>query len=47
MPDHPMQEEMPEANAESEWVLVSQGQFQGADEFHHGSGTASISQQND
>jgi hypothetical protein len=34
MPDHLMEEEMPGANAVSEQVLVSQGQFQGADEFH-------------
>jgi hypothetical protein len=47
MPDHPMEEEMPEANTESEWVLVSQGQFQDADNLHQSSGTASIFQQGD
>ena len=45
VPDPPMEEEMPEADTQSEWVLVSKGQFQGADEVHQGSGTASIFQQ--
>ena len=40
MPDHEMEEKMPET--EAEWVLVSEGQFQDADNAHRGSGTASI-----
>jgi hypothetical protein len=40
MPDHPMDEEMPEV--ETEWKLVRQGQFQDADAVHRGSGLASI-----
>ena len=47
MPDHSMEEEMPETEAEAEWTLVSEGQFQDADNAHHGSGTASIFQQGD
>ena len=40
IPDHPMDEEMP--GSETEWQLVSQGQFQDADAIHKGSGLASI-----
>ena len=47
MPDHEMEEEMPETEAEAEWALVSEGQFQDADNAHRGSGTASIFQQGD
>ena len=45
MADHEMDEEMPAS--EAEWTLISQGQFQDADSFHQGSGTASIFQQGD
>ncbi len=45
MPDHEMEEEMPET--EAEWALVSEGEFQDADNAHRGSGTASIFQQGD
>ncbi|MCP4139662.1 MAG: DM13 domain-containing protein [Chloroflexi bacterium] len=45
MPDHEMEEEMPETEAEAEWALVSEGEFQDADNQHRGSGTASIFQQ--
>lgn len=46
-PDHPMDDEMPESEDESEWTLIAQGQFQDADNFHKGSGTASIFQNAD
>ena len=46
-PDHPMDDEMPETDTESEWVLITQGQFQDADNLHKGSGTASIFQNAD
>lgn len=45
MPDHPMEEEMPET--ETEWVLVNEAQFQDADNLHRGSGTARVFQQGD
>ncbi|MBT3315373.1 MAG: DM13 domain-containing protein [Anaerolineae bacterium] len=47
MPDHEMEEEMPAAESEAEWILVSEGEFQDADNAHRGSGTASIFQQGD
>ena len=47
MPDKPMEEEMPEAGAEAEWVVAAQGAFMDADSFHQGSGTATIFQQGD
>lgn len=43
MPDKAMDDPMPEAAAEGP-VVVGQGQFQGADSFHQGSGTATIYQ---
>ena len=43
MHDPPMEDEMPESK--TDWVLVTQGQFQDADNSHHGSGTASIFKQ--
>lgn len=46
MPDKEMEEEMPEAAAD-EWVLAAQGEFMDADDFHQGSGTATIFQQGD
>ncbi len=46
-PDHPMEEEMPEADTESEWALITQGQFQDADNLHKGSGSANIFQNGD
>lgn len=44
MPDKEMTDEMPEAAAD-EWVIAAQGEFVGADDFHQGSGTATIFQQ--
>lgn len=38
MPERPMDEEMPAA----EWVAVAQGSFRDADNFHRGSGQATI-----
>ncbi|MFT5195980.1 MAG: hypothetical protein ACI9EW_002908 [Cellvibrionaceae bacterium] len=46
MPDKEMEEEMPEAVA-AEWVQISSGMFSDADDFHKGSGTAAIFQQDD
>ena len=43
MNDHEMEEAMPEAP--SEWVAVATGSFVGADDFHQGSGMATIYQQ--
>jgi len=43
MPDHEMEEAMP--TAEVEWVTAAQGEFQDADNFHKGSGTATVFQQ--
>lgn len=45
MMDKNMQEPMPPASAE--WLLVKQGSFVDADDFHKGSGTATIYQQGD
>ncbi|NJN84293.1 MAG: DM13 domain-containing protein [Caldilineaceae bacterium] len=45
MPDKPMGEEMPSAS--DEWRVVASGEFQDADNFHQGSGTATIFQQGD
>jgi hypothetical protein len=45
MPDQEMEEEMPEAAAE--WVVVATGNFFDADEFHQGSGTATVYQLGD
>lgn len=52
MPDKEMEEEMPEAESSdgesagaSEWVIAAQGEFMDADDFHKGSGTATIFQQ--
>ncbi len=46
-PDHPMEEEMPKVDGESEWAFITQGKFQDADNFHKGSGMASIFQNGD
>ena len=43
MPDHPMEEAMPEAIAATPTV-VAQGNFRDADSFHKGSGTATLYQ---
>ena len=45
MPDQPMADEMPEAAAE--WVTLAAGEFEDADSFHQGSGTATILGQGD
>ncbi len=45
MMDKPMEEEM--MATEAEWTVVGQGQFSGADDFHQGSGRATIFQQGD
>lgn len=42
-PDHEMAEAMPEAA--DEWEVVAGGSFQDADDFHKGSGTATVFQQ--
>lgn len=47
MPDKAMDDPMPEAVAADAPVVVAQGQFQGADSFHQGSGSATIYQQPD
>ncbi len=41
MPDKPMDDAMPIPVAD-EWVVVAQGEFRDADNFHQGSGTATI-----
>lgn len=46
MSDKAMDDEMMEAAAD-EWLIVGQGQFAGADNFHQGSGNAAIFQQGD
>jgi len=43
MPNHEMEEAMPEAAAE--WTIAAQGEFKDADSFHKGSGTATVFQQ--
>ena len=45
MPAQPMADEMPEAAAE--WVTLAAGEFEDADSFHQGSGTATILGQGD
>lgn len=45
LPDKSMSEDLPSEDAE--WRSVVQGNFQGADSFHKGSGTATIFQQGD
>ncbi len=47
MADKEMEEEMMEASANTEWIVVGQGQFVDADSFHQGSGSATIFQQGD
>ena len=42
MPDKEMEEEMPEQAKDAQPVVVAQGQFQGADEFHTGTGTVTL-----
>ncbi|MEM7347087.1 MAG: DM13 domain-containing protein [Chloroflexota bacterium] len=44
MPDEVMEEPMPEEAASAEPIIVAQGQFQDADSFHQGSGSATIYQ---
>lgn len=43
MPDKEMVDDMPEA--EAEWLIAAQGEFKDADNFHKGSGTATVFQQ--
>lgn len=45
MPDHEMDEEMPEST--DEWQVVREGNFRDADSLHMGSGTATIFQRGD
>ena len=45
MPDDPMEEEMPAAIVD--WMIAASGSFVGADDFHQGSGDASIYQLGD
>lgn len=42
MPDKEMEEEMPEMADDAQPVAVAQGQFRDADDFHQGSGTATL-----
>jgi hypothetical protein len=42
MPDKEMDEEMPEMADDAKPVAVAKGEFQGADEFHQGSGTVTL-----
>jgi len=47
MPDKEVADEMPEETVNTEPVIVAQGEFMDADDFHQGSGTAKIFQQDD
>ena len=42
MPDKEMEEEMPEKEKDAQPVVVAQGQFRDADEFHKGAGTVTL-----
>lgn len=42
MPDKEMEEEMPEMADDAQPVMVAQGQFMDADEFHKGTGTVTL-----
>ena len=42
MPDKEMEEDMPEMANDAQPVVVAQGQFQDADEFHQGTGTVTL-----
>ncbi len=42
MPDKEMEEDMPEMADDAQPVVVAQGQFQDADEFHKGSGSVTL-----
>ncbi len=42
MPDKEMEEEMPEMADDAQPIVVAQGQFQDADEFHKGAGTVTL-----
>ena len=42
MPDKEMEEEMPEKAKDAQPVVVAQGQFRDADEFHKGAGTVTL-----
>ena len=42
MPDKEMEDEMPEMADDAKPVVVAEGQFQDADEFHQGAGTVTL-----